>query len=57
MESEEKIVICKTCKGTGYTSNEDKCPTCEGAGRLLMIVTVQYNILDDENLKRKAVYG
>ena len=57
MQNEEKIVICDDCKGTGYTEAGNKCPVCEGHGRLLRRITISDTVLDDENLKRKAIYG
>ena len=57
MKNEEKIVICDTCQGTGYQQSGDKCTVCDGHGRLLRRTTISDTALDEENLKRKAIYG
>ena len=68
---EEKIVLCETCDGTGYLPKKTKidfhhniydefietCPTCRGIGRRLEIIEKTFIVLDEEQLKRKTLYG
>lgn len=61
MNNEEKIIICENCQGTGYVTGAgamaQECPVCYGHGRMLRRITVVDTPLDEENLKRKAIYG
>ena len=53
----EEIKICDFCSGTGYRPSGEECPKCLSKGRILRKTTVEEYPLDEENLKRKAVYG
>lgn len=57
MKIKEEIIICEECKGTGFDKYGDKCNNCNGYGRLLQQTTITVSPLDEENFKRKAVYG
>ena len=71
MHNLEKIIICESCKGTGFYNdktltnyhhnehNEElrKCPRCNGFGRVLEQTQISTIFLDEDQLKRKATYG
>ena len=68
---EYPTIICEICKGTGirvdktltnYHHNEydeeiNNCPACAGHGRVLKQTVITVTPLDEEQLKRKALYG
>ena len=56
-KQEEKIVICENCDGTGYLKDGRDCPECQTKGRVLRQITIIDSPIDEENLKRKALYG
>lgn len=45
-----KVALCRLCHGTGMVRQEDatgyadRCPQCEGTGRVMVSATVQYDI-------------
>lgn len=62
-KSDEEIVICKTCRGSGLigVSNDnpsyegpwiEKCYACSGFGRVAKLITTEHVVLTDEILKR-----
>ena len=61
---QQEIIICHRCNGEGYVDvyNEDpryegpwrlRCPECEGHGRVVRILTTQYEVIKTEN---KLIY-
>ena len=57
-EQKEEIVSCPQCFGTGLNKDgETECPSCLGKGRLLKQIIISYIQLDDETIKRKAMFG